>query len=244
MHIVDNMKAESNLTYTTNSPVITTTPNTLNGTLTLTVSSSTVQEITGTNTGYSIKLPNATTLTNGWKFEFYNSGLTSIILRYNDSTSFFYIPPGAVALVLLESNTTTNGFWLRYGASLGTASGLLNYTLSSSTPFTYATGTADLLITGMSLTPTQGTYFCTYQGGIVIVGNNTSVTTSIHTTVQEAASVRVIASSVSTFNTTHMTSAIIQFNGSEILEIKIGKSSNSNNVTVNSRNLVLLRLGD
>jgi len=97
----------------------------------------------------------------------------------------------------------------------------------------------------MSLTPASGSYFVTYQGSIVITGNNTSVTTAFFKDGSQVTdSIRTIASSVSTFNTTHISSAIVPFTGSEILEVKIAKSSNSNNATINSRNLVLLRLGD
>ena len=242
---IDNLITEGNLRANSWAPGFALTPNTLNGTLTLTAASAYQQEITGANTGYKVKLPNAQTLAVGWKYEFYNSSMTSFSVLYDDSTVYFYIPPSSMVSLVLESIPNTNGLWLRSGATLGVASGLLNYTVSSSTPFSYGTGTTALLITGMSLTPASGSYFVTYQGSIVITGNNTSVTTAFFKDGSQVTdSIRTIASSVSTFNTTHISSAIVPFTGSEILEVKIAKSSNSNNATINSRNLVLLRLGD
>ena len=245
-YYIDNILSEGNLTYTSNSPFLTSTAITLNGTLTFTNTSSFVQVFTGTATGYSIVLPNASgTLTKGWRFDFINQSSQPITIKYNDGTTVFAnLPAGVLLAVILETNATTNGGWIRWGATTGgTATGILNYSISSSTPYTLSTGTADTLITGMSVTPVQGTYALWYDGSIVITGNNTVVRTTFYkANVLWADSLRTIESSVSTFNTTHCTIAIIQFTGSELLEVRVARSTNT--LTINGRSLIMIRLGD
>jgi len=245
-HYIDNANIEKNLTHTSWSPSLVTTTLTLNGTLTLTNASGFIQEFTGTATGFKIILPNATTLTNGWKFDLFNSSSTiTIPVYYNDTTTLIgNLLPSSYTSITLESNATTNGLWLRWGAFTGgQATGILNYNISSSTPFTLSTGTNDTPITGMSITPTQGTYALWYDGSIVITGNNTVVRTTFYkANAIWTDSLRTIESSVSTFNTTHSTIAIIQFTGSELLEVRVARSSNT--LTINGRSLIMIRLGD
>jgi hypothetical protein len=240
----DNINIENNLTMSSFSPNFTKQATSLNGTYVLTITSNFVNEFTGTATGYKIQLPNANTLTNGWKYEFYNSSSQAITIVYNDGTTFATEVSSSFVSLTLEDNSTTNGSWLRWGAFTGgTASGILNYSVSSSTPFTLSTGTADTLITGMSITPVSGTYCTLYQGSIQITGNNTNVRTTIYsagTIVTE--SLRTIQSSVSTFNTTHITSSITQFSGTDLMEIRVARDSNT--LTVNSRSVIMFRLSD
>lgn len=240
-----NILIEDNLTYGTNSPYLSTTPTTSNGTLTLTVTSTFVQVFTGTATGFSIVLPDATTLTTGWKFEFNNRSSATITIKYSDGTIFANMLPTSYVAVMLESAQTANGVWIRWsGYTGGTSSGILHYDISSATPFTISTGTADTLITGMSILPAQGEYAVWYQGGIQITGNNTVVRTTLYTSgVLVTESLRSIKSSVSTFFTTHMTSGIITFNGTtDTLEVRVAR--NSNTLTINSRSVIMIRLGD
>jgi len=244
-HYIDNANIEKNLTHVSWSPTITITPTTLNGTAIFTNTTGCIQEFTGTATGFKIRLPNAQTLTTGWKYDLFNSSTVPIQIYYNDTTTLAgTLLASAYVSITLESNTTTNGSWLRWGAYTGgTASGILNYNISSSTPFTLSTGTADTLIAGMSLTPTQGTYALWYDGSIVITGNNTVVRTTFYkANAIWTDSLRTIESSVSTFNTTHSTIAIIQFTGSELLEVRVARSSNT--LTINGRSLIMIRLGD
>ena len=243
-HVIDNAKIEQNLTHATWSPNIVTSATTTNGTLVLTNASTLIRRLTGTATGYSIQLPNATTLTNGWKFELYNDSSQNISVIYNDTTLFSNLLPSAFLSLTLESNATTNGSWLRWGAYTGgTASGILHYDISSSTPFALSTGTGDTLITGMSITPVQGEYAIWYQGSIEVIGNNTIIRTTLYkTNVLVVDSLRTIRSSVSTFFTTHMTSGIVTFNGTDTLQVRVAR--NNNELTIQSRTLLMIRLGD
>jgi len=242
--IVDQILAERNLTYGSNSPMLTSTPTTLNGQLVLSALSNSVQVVTGSALGFSFKLPVATTLTNGWKFELYNDSSRQVNIYYNSGDIFGYMLPYSYTQVTLEDDTTANGSWLRWGVYTGgTASGILNYSVSSSTPFTLSAGTADTLITGMALTPVQGEYAIWYDGSIVLNGNNTICKTTLYKAgTLWANSLRTIRSSVSTFYTSHLTSGIIPFTGSEVLEVRVSRSANS--LTINSRSIRMIRLGD
>lgn len=243
-HVIDNAKIENNLVHTSWSPVLTAVTSTAGGTLALTSTSSFIQHINGTATNYTVQLPDATTLTNGWKFEIYNDSSQSMSITYNDTTLFSNILPSSVLIITLESNATTNGLWLRYGAYTGgTASGILHYDVSSATPFSLAAGIEDTLISGMSLVPVQGEYSIWYQGSIEIVGNNTNVRTTLYRSgVLLSESLRTIQSSVSTFYTTHITSSIALFNGTDTLEVRVARDKNQ--LTIQSRSLLMIRLGD
>lgn len=243
-HYIDNSLVEGNITHGSLSPTLLSTPTTLNGTLTLTVTSGFAHVFTGTATGFKIQLPNATTLTKGWRFDFINQSTQTMTVTYNDTTLFSYVLPQSRVAVLLEDNATTNGSWIRWSTLTGgTASGILHYDTSSSTPFTLSTGLADTLITGMSITPAQGEYAIWYQGSIEITGNNTVVRTTLYkTNVLVGESLRTIKSSVSTFFTTHITSGIVTFNGTDTLEVRVARDSNT--LTVQSRSAIMIRLGD
>lgn len=243
-HYIDNTSIENNLTFSNQAATPTPTTTTLNGTLTLTNASTFTHIFRGTATGYSIKLPNATTLVKGWRFDFFNETSVSFNILYNDNSLFASVLPSSRYALILEDNSTTNGMWIRWATLTGgTASGILHYDASSSTPYTLSTGTDDTLITGMTLTPAAGEYAIWYQGSIEITGNNTVVRTTIYKTgVLVGESLRTIRSSVSTFFTTHITSAIVTFNGTDTLEIRVAR--NTNTLTIQSRTAIMIRLGD
>ena len=104
-HIVDNVNVESNLTYVTNSPGLTSTSTTLNGTDTLTTASSFVRIYTGTSTGYSVILPDATTLTNGWKYDIFNESSQPILIKDKIGTILATVAQTSVGRGILESNS-------------------------------------------------------------------------------------------------------------------------------------------
>ena len=224
--------------------MLTSAPTTLNGQIVLSALSNSVQVVTGSDLGFSFKLPEATTLTTGWKFELYNESSELVNIYYNSGAIFGYMLPYSYTQLTLEDDTTTNGLWLRWGVFTGgTATGILNYSISSSTPFTLSAGIEDTLITGMSLTPAQGEYAIWYDGSIVLNGNNTVCDTTLYKAgILWGNSIRTIRASVSTFYTVHLTGGIIPFTGSEVLEVRVSRSANS--LTVNNRSLKMIRLGD
>ena len=247
-HFVDNILAEKNLTMTSLSPALNPTATTLNGTLTLTVLSNFLQVLSGTATGFKVQLPNATALTTGWEFDIWNLSSQNITIDYNDTTAFTAMPPGSRILLVLNTNGTTNGTWIYQKTFTGSASGILNYNVSTSESFALASpqGTGDVLIGGttpMQVTPISGTYACWYDGSISITGNNTTVRTAFYRAGSIwTDSLRTLGSSVSTFLTTHSTIAIIPCDGSQVIDVRCAR--NSNTLTITGRSMILIRLGD
>ena len=84
----------------------------LNGTTTLTLDSDTLQIVTGTSTGYSFKLPDATTLFNGRKFEIINISTISINVKDGASTVLSGVPANSIAYITLEDNLSVAGNWI------------------------------------------------------------------------------------------------------------------------------------
>ena len=101
-----------NLTHTSESPRTTTTATTLNGTQTLNVASTVVQYITGTQAGYSVALPVATTLTNGWKYEIYNTSSQPITVKYTSGATLGVVDAESIGYVILQSKATSDGTWI------------------------------------------------------------------------------------------------------------------------------------
>lgn len=102
-------------------PEFTTT--TLNGTLTLTSASKMCQFLSGSATGFSIVLPNATTLSTGWKYEFYNTSTKSITLKDSTGTAIFSLATQSWTFARLQVNTPASGTWFVYQIWGGGAGG-------------------------------------------------------------------------------------------------------------------------
>lgn len=83
----------------------------LNGTLTLTNNSNTYQYFIGTATGYSIVLPNATTLTVGQIYKFNNQSSQIITIKNAGSTTLSTIAPGMLYYASIENISSANGTW-------------------------------------------------------------------------------------------------------------------------------------
>lgn len=83
------------------------------GTTTLVNNSKQIQIFTGTTT-QTIKLPVATTMSNGQFFRIYNSSTGSLTIQYQDASAFSAptILTGAYLIVTLTDNSTSNGVWV------------------------------------------------------------------------------------------------------------------------------------
>lgn len=92
------------------SPPLTTTA-VSNSILTLTLSSTPRQVLTGTVAGQRINLGNATTYINGRTFNIFNNSSTLIALQNNGSVFLDYIYLGEMVECILIDNTTSNGVW-------------------------------------------------------------------------------------------------------------------------------------
>jgi len=212
-----------------------------NSTLALTVASTVQHVFTGAVAGQILRLPDATTLGNGHRFDIYNEGTTTLSLQNSTGASLTYGLAKSYVKCVLQSNSTAAGIWLFSSVITGQTSGVINYKVTSTASF--APGTADVVVTGMSVTPVAGTYAIWYHASCKITGNNTILTTSIFNgATQVTDSVRTIGSSVSTFNTNHATQSTVQFNGTNTCEIHVSRTGNA--LTVTGRSLILIRLGD
>jgi hypothetical protein len=111
-HVVDKMTVEG--LHTENilcrPPAITATST--NGTLTLTATSNTEHIITGSATGYSVVLPNATTLGLGWVFEFWNISTQSVSIKNAGGGVITSLRPNGRTVLIPRDISTSPGLWI------------------------------------------------------------------------------------------------------------------------------------
>jgi hypothetical protein len=83
------------------------------GTINLSIASSQIQNLTGTeNETYT--LPQATTLSDGWQYTFNNQSTGNMIIQYFDTTAFLTLSSGQILQIYLVNNGTNDGTW-NYG---------------------------------------------------------------------------------------------------------------------------------
>lgn len=241
----DHIHRVDNLTHSSLSPRLTETTSTLNGTLVLTNTSNFEHALVGTATGFKYQLPNATTLTTGWKFEIWNQTSQAISLTYNDGTTYTTLPASSFAIVTLQSSSTTNGSWMLFKAFTGVASGLLNYTVTSNTPFTTSSRNPTFaVITGMSAVPVPGTYEIKYNASVYYTTTPKAHFWAIYTAgVQENHSLRQQDTAHSNQTMVDATMDIVQYDGVAACDVRVA-CDNTGSLTVNARTLSLIRLGD
>ena len=171
------------------------------GTTTLTAASTYWQRLTGTTT-QTFKLPNATTLNSGASYIFDNDSSANLFIVDNGSNAIDTVAPGGYTTVFLESTSTANGEWGRFGmlptevnwgtlsADLGNAvitnatwngvtiptgyggTGLTSFTSGGAL---YATSTSSLTSGTLPVTA-GGTGQSSYTDGQLLIGNSTGNT--------------------------------------------------------------------
>jgi len=114
----DHVHRVDNLTFTSLSPRMVKTTTTLNGSYILTVDSSYEHAAYGTATGFKYVLPDATTLTKGWKYEIINRSSVPVSILYSDLTTLYQIAAAGYAVVTLEDNSTNDGTWIVIASNL------------------------------------------------------------------------------------------------------------------------------
>jgi hypothetical protein len=210
-------------------------------TLALSATSTHNQHFTGTTAGQIVRFPDATTLLPGHIFSFLNASTVTVVIQYFGGTNPFNLFTSFKAEAILLDNSTSAGTWGISAVGVGTASGILNYKIVSSASF--APGTADVLITSMSVVPLPGTYAIWFSCSAQIVTNNT--TTNIHIyngATKVTDSIRTVQNSVATFNTILSTQTTATFNGTDACEAHTDRSGGTMSIT--GRSLILIRLGD
>jgi len=106
----DNLIVEQTLTQ---SAVVTTPTTTVAaaGTLALTSASTLSQLVSGSTPGQIVKLPDATTLVNGQRYEIFNFATVSVALQDGSANPLVTIQPAQLVMLRLISNATAAGVW-------------------------------------------------------------------------------------------------------------------------------------
>lgn len=247
-HIVDNMTVESLFTgdrilYDRHTPNVTVTNTTLNGTLTLTVTSLSNHVFAGTATGFSVVLPNATTLTNnGWSYNFFNNTTQSIDIKYNDGSVVFTVAALSVGVFILQSNATTNGIWAFWQVFSGSSAGLVYYKVTLSTTFT-TTSLTNVLITGTTVTPISGTYAVWYNGlSSMSSGNKTHWWSIFNGGTIITDSERRQGSASANGGMTDSTITTTTVNGAQAIDVRVRTDGTS--TTITGRTLIVARIAN
>lgn len=110
------------------------------GTTTLTNTSTTVQQFTGSTT-QTVVLPDATTMKNGQKFYIANRSTGVVTVQYNDASTAKIMRAGTQVIFTLISNGTSNGTWDILNDAVNQTVGVTktaNYTLTSSDDIIFA----------------------------------------------------------------------------------------------------------
>jgi hypothetical protein len=94
------------------------TTTTANGSVVLTVDSNYEHAAYGSATGFRYILPDATTLTKGWKYEIINRSAVPVSILYNDLSTLYQIAAAGYAIVTLEDNSSNNGTWIVIASNL------------------------------------------------------------------------------------------------------------------------------
>jgi len=110
-NIIDTLVSEGLIdTKSFRSQIVTTT--TSASTLSLSLSSELVQAFIGSVAGQLVKLPDATTLQNGHRFEIWNLSSNTLTAQHNDTSALVTIGINQVFIGILRDNTTSNGVWM------------------------------------------------------------------------------------------------------------------------------------
>lgn len=200
-----------------------------------------VMYITGTASGYSLKLPDSTSVDVGTYYEIYNSNSAAISVKYNNGSVLFTLNAASVAKVILQTNGTQNGVWSVWSLETGIASGITNYSASSTTVFS-TTSTTDTAITDFVVTPQAGTYAIFFNSSnISSVNNALNYVTLYRAGVPISGTERVAKAVGNNFEFQLSTLGVATFNGTEELRVYVRVTTGT--LSVNARTGVALRLG-
>ena len=211
------------------------------GTLTLTSSDVNLQYVTGTAVGYTVKMPDATTLALAAYYQIINSSTQSIDINNGSGTLLFSLSSNSIGFLTLQLNGTAAGTWVWWQVATSVASGIVTYNITSTTTFA-TSANADTLITGMSVTPIAGTYGIWYSATVTGAGAGQTLDTTIYAGASGISdSIRHDSSPSGTHIFTTSTQTIHTFDGATTCNIKV--NANGNSMTVNNRSMLLIRFG-
>jgi hypothetical protein len=237
---IDNQKIEGLLDHsawrTGLSPVVVSA-----STINLTSQSPSTYYYTGTTAGQIVRFPDATTLSVGHRYEFWNAATVTVVVQSFAGTNAFNVFPNFNAHAVLLDNSTAAGIWGIDSSGIGAASGIINYKVTATAAF--SPGTALTPVTSMTVTPLPGTYAIWFNSSAQIVTNNIQTSIFIYNGASVVAdATRLVQNSVSTFNTILSTQTTATFNGSTACTVQTSRTGGT--MTMTGRSLILIRLGD
>lgn len=219
---------------------------TAGGTLTLTATSLYTQFFTGTAAGYNIQLPDATTFPgnappNSAYFQLFNTTTQTIQIKDASGANLFVLAQNSVGFIWLQSSPNAAGVWVYTQSSIATANGIVTYNVISSTSFANS-GSAYVLITGMTITPQAGTYGIWWNADATGSGSGQSLLCAVYKGASVIAdSVRSSASPAGSHEFTTSTQTIAQFDGATACSIYINPGGSG--MTIKQRSMMLIRFG-
>jgi hypothetical protein len=211
-------------------------------TLALTVSSNMAQYFTGTAAGQILKLPNATTLINGQRYEIYNQSSVPVSVQDGSGATLFSLSQTSIAYLTLQTNGTVAGGWIAWQILISSsASGIVNYQVTSTTTFSTASASY-VVITGFTVTPQAGTYAIWYSGQALMAATPKSHSWAIFRAgviIQDSERAQDTAHSNQNMNDSTMT--IATFDGTQTCDVRVWSSSGT--LQILGRSLILIRMG-
>lgn len=212
-----------------------------NGSLQLDGSSASVQFLTGTASGFSVILPNATTLSVGTNFEIYNRSTNAVSVRYFDGSLLGVTAPESVSSLVLQDGSTQKGVFSPFTVEIAQAAGITNYNSTSTSPFS-TSSTTDAVITDFVVTPQAGTYAIFFNASNTSTNQNSLNYITLYKGNTPIAGTERVAKAVgNNFEFQLSSLGIATFTGAEELRVYVRVTSGT--ITVNARTGVALRLG-
>lgn len=211
------------------------------GTLTLTSADLNLQYLTGTAVGYSVKMPDATTLALAAYYQIINTSSQNVTVKDGNNGTLFTLSQNSIGFLYLQLNGSAAGTWIWWQTSYNVASGVVTYNVVSSVNF--ATSAAvDTLITGMTVTPQAGTYGIWYNAQNTGTGSGQQLDCTIYkggSAITDSLRSNLSTSGTHIFQNSTMT--IAQFDGTQACDIRV--DANGNSMTIGQRSMLLIRLG-
>lgn len=213
---------------------------TLNGNHDILANDSNLHVVSGTATGYSVTLPNATTLFKGRRFEILNTNIETVEVKDNGGNVLATLITDDNITLTLEDTITSNGNWITTVVTTA-ATGIISYVVETDTMFMTSSST-DVLITGFTVTPVTGRYAVWFSSDIDISQNNRLADCTIYSDgVASADTKRTVQGVSSNFNSNFQTLGEVIVNGSQMVDVRVAITAG--NLTINGRTLLLIRLG-
>ena len=207
---------------------------------TLTNADNTYQLVTGSGSGYYLKLPVATTLIKGQEFEISNQSSNQIEIRTSDNALLTTLNSADIVRLICRDNSTAVGLWTVQVSST-TATGIVSYSVGNQTSFVTSSAT-DVILTGITTTPVSGRYACFFSADITIGTNNRLAQAVFFQNGSAVARTRRTVQGVSSnFIASMNLLGEITVNGTEAVDVRVNIDSGT--LTVNAKRMFLIRLG-